>query len=399
MDIAVIGVGMVDSMGSNPDTCWDNILNGVVGMSDSIFYDKETYPVSRIDRVHMTNIDELDISEHFSDKEKSYMDRAFLLGMYATIQSIKDSNIDSTDVSVIFSVSGVMRKLEESVYDNLSRNKRTIPRGILYGMKDNLSSSITRMYGYTGQTATVSNMCASALTALDYAIRTLEDNEYSIVSGTDSFINPFNLYCFQQVGALSTGTEQLTRPFDVARDGFTMGEGACSFVITTKENAIKRGHKIYGIIKGIGGATETTHETDMSLYGIGSRKAIATAIKKSGISYNDIGYINCHATGTVNGDLVEYNIMSELFPNTVAGANKANIGHTMGACGLLETYYTMKALSTGIAPPIVNLHNPIGNGLILPNKPTTINAEYAIKNSFGFGGKSSSLVVQRYVGK
>ena len=397
MDVAVIGVGIADSLGTNTETCWNNLLNGVVGMSDNTCYSRQTHPISKIDRVHTVNTENIDVSDHFSEKERSFMDRGFLLGLYTTMQAIKDSNINSTDVSVIFSISGVMRRLEELVYDNLAKNKRTMPRSLLYGMRDNLSSVITRMYGFTGKTATVSNMCASALTAIDYGIHSLEDNEYCIVSGTDSFINPFCLYCFQQIGALSVGAEQLTRPFDNARDGFTMGEGSASFVITSKENAIKRGHKIYGIIKGVGCATESTHETDMSSDGIGSRKAISTAIKKAGITYNDIGYINCHATGTPNGDLVEYNIIADLFPNRVVGANKANIGHTMGGCGLIETYYTMKALSTGIAPPIANLHNPIGNGLIFPLTPTKIDAEYALKNSFGFGGKSSSIVVQRYV--
>ena len=386
MDIAIIGVGIIDSLGTNKDQCWDNMLNGVVGMSPSKFYDK-------VSSVHNCDIDSIDISSHFTTKERSTMDRAFVLAMHSTLQCINDANVNSTDVSMFVGMNSTMKTLELTAWDTLQKGKRTSPRQMYFAMKDSITSTICRLFGYTGMTSTVSNMCTTSLNALDYACRSLEDSAYSLVVATDSFVLPLDMYVMHTMGALSS--DCLTRPFDKNRNGITLSEGSCAYMLTSLENAKSKNHKIYGIIKGIGHGTEAVHGTDMSTDGIGSRNAINMALRKARLINNDIGYVNCHATGTPQGDVVEYDIISSMFPGIIVGANKANIGHTMGACGLLELFYTMLALNHQVAPPIANLIDSIGSELHLPKTKTSIDARYALKNSFGFGGKSSCVIIEK----
>lgn len=395
MDIAIIGIGIIDSIGSSPDECWNNMTNGVVGMSPSTLSPKEQFPILKVNNVHMVDLDKADVSQFFSPKDKAVMGRGLVLALHSAIQCINDANIASKDVAVVAGVNGNFNTIE--VWTNLENNKRTSPRMMHFAMRDSITATVTKLYGYTGVTSTVSNMCTSSINALDYAVRTINehDNEYALVTGADSFVSALDIYVMQSMQATSTDEHPLSRPFDVSRNGITLGEGACSFMLTSLENAKRNNHKVYGVIKGIGHGTEAIHETNMSTDGIGSRNAINMALRKAKLINNDIGYVNCHATGTPQGDIVEYDIVGSMFPGITVGANKANIGHNMGACGMLELFYTVKALSEQIAPPIANLTNPIGNNIHMPVVKTSINAQYAIKNSFGFGGKSCCVVVER----
>jgi 3-oxoacyl-[acyl-carrier-protein] synthase II len=389
MDIAIVGVGIVDSLGFSPTECWDNMLNGVVGMSPIVG--------SKIKGAHSVDLDRIDVSEFFTDKERQNMDRIFLLSMHSILNCIKDSNINSKDVSMLVGMTGSMKRLELESWDRLLNNKRTAPRQMYFAMRDTITATITRLFGYTGATSTVSNMCVTSISTLDYAVRMLKDNdcEYSLVTGVDSFVHPLDMYVMQSMGATCMDDVPLTKPFDVSRNGITLGEGSCSFMLTSLDNAVTKNHKVYGIIKGIGHGTESKHETDMSADGVGSRDAINMAIRKARLVNNDIGYVNCHATGTPQGDSVEYDIVSSMFPGVIVGANKANIGHTMGACGMLELFYTMCSLNDQCAPPVANLVNPIGHSINIPVIEQPLNARYALKNSFGFGGKSSCVVLEK----
>lgn len=395
MEIAIIGIGIIDSLGSSKDRCWDKMVSGEVGISPSILSPKEKFPIIKVNEVHMVNLDDADISEFFSCKDKSVMGRGLILSLYSSIQCINDAKIDTKNVAVVAGVNGNFNTIE--VWTNLENNKRTSPRMMHFAMRDSITATITKLYGYTGITSTISNMCTSSINALDYAVRTIQecDNEYALVTGADSFVSALDIYVMQSMQATSTDEQPLSKPFDVSRNGITLGEGSCSFMLTSLENAKAKNHKIYGVIKGIGHGTEAVHETNMSTDGIGSRNAIKMALRKAKLINTDIGYVNCHATGTPQGDVVEYDIVSDMFPGVVVGASKANIGHTMGACGLLELFYTIQSLNNQIAPPIANLEDPIGNRITLPQKAIPLNAQYAIKNSFGFGGKSCCVVLER----
>lgn len=392
-DVAIIGVGIVDSLGFTQDQCWENMLAGKVGMSAPV----NQYPISKINSVHSVDLDKIDVSEYFTDKERQNMDRIFLLSMHSILTCIKDSNITSKDVSMFVGMTSSMKRLELESWDRLVNNKRTAPRQMYFAMRDTITSTITRLFGYTGATSTVSNMCTTSISTLDYAVRMLNDNDctYSLVTGVDSFVHPLDMYVMQSMGATCADGQPLTKPFDKNRNGITLGEGSCTFMLTSLENAKLKNHKIYGIIKGIGHGTESTHETDMSTDGIGSRNAINMALRKARLINNDIGYVNCHATGTPQGDAVEYDIVGSMFPGVTVGANKANIGHTMGACGMLELFYTIQTLNNQVAPPIANLLNPIGNLINITMAAQPIETRYALKNSFGFGGKSCAIILEK----
>lgn len=392
-DVAIIGVGIVDSIGFNPKECWENMLNGKVGTS----VPENRHAISKINRVHSVDLTKIDVSEYFTDRERQHMDRIFLLAMHSILNCIKDSNVKSKDVSMFVGMTSSMKRLELESWDRLVNNKRTAPRQMYFAMRDTITSTITRLFGYTGATSTISNMCTTSISTLDYAVRMLNDDDstYSLVTGVDSFVHPLDMYVMQSMGATCTDEQPLTKPFDKNRNGITLGEGSCTFMLTSLENAKAKNHKIYGIIKGIGHGTESTHETDMSVDGIGSRNAINMALRKARLINNDIGYVNCHATGTPQGDAIEYEIVGSMFPGVTVGANKANIGHTMGACGMLEIFYTLQALNNQVAPPIANLLDPLGNLINITMAVQPINTRYALKNSFGFGGKSCAIILEK----
>jgi 3-oxoacyl-[acyl-carrier-protein] synthase II len=392
-DIAIIGIGIVDSLGFTQDECWTNMLSGKVGVSVS----DNPYPISKINSVHSVDLAKIDVSGYFTDKERQNMDRIFLLSMHSILTCINDSNVDSKDVSMFVGMTSSMKRLELESWDRLVNNKRTAPRQMYFAMRDTITSTITRLFEYTGATSTVSNMCTTSISTLDYAVRMLNDDDctYSLVTGVDSFVHPLDMYVMQSMGATCADEQPLTKPFDKNRNGITLGEGSCTFMLTSLENAKAKNHKIYGVIKGIGHGTESIHETDMSTDGIGSRDAIKMALRKAKLINNDIGYVNCHATGTPQGDAVEYDIVGSMFPGVTVGANKANIGHTMGACGMLELFYTLKAINSNQAPMIANLKEPLGNAINILTSTQAINARYALKNSFGFGGKSSCVIIEK----
>jgi 3-oxoacyl-[acyl-carrier-protein] synthase II len=242
--------------------------------------------------------------------------------------------------------------------------------------------------------------CSTGLTGIDYAIKQLEFNDdldAVIVGGADVPIEGFQVYYFQNLGALSLQPAEIaSRPFDKDRSGFVAGEAAGTLIIEPLDKAKARGAKIYGIIKSVGIATAGNNDTAPDKNGDAAKLAVTRAIKQAGIQLADVGYINAHATGTKVGDDIEFYAMRELLPGTTMTANKGQIGHTLAASGIVETIYTVLALRDQISPPTVNLTNPIDVGINIPTKATVIATKYAIKNNFAFGGRAACAVLERY---
>ena len=177
-----------------------------------------------------------------------------------------------------------------------------------------------------------------------------------------------------------------------------MGEGAATMIIEPLSKALARGAKVYGIVRGTGFVTIFDSDTSPDKDGRGAREVVRKAMANAEVKPEDIQLINAHATSTPIGDFIEYDAMSEIFPGRNCVSNKGQVGHTMAGAGILETIYTLQSMRDGVIPPNTNLRNPIGDGLQLPRESKKFDVKYAIKNSFGFGGRNASIVLERYDG-
>jgi len=227
-----------------------------------------------------------------------------------------------------------------------------------------------------------------------------------VAGGAESPINRLSLAGFAACRALSTGfndePKRASRPYDVARDGFVMGEGAGAVVLEEREHALQRGAKILAEIVGYGLSGDAYHITSPAPDGDGGYRSMAAALKRAGIAASDIDYINAHGTSTPVGDEIELGAVERLLGNaagTVAmSSTKSATGHLLGAAGAVEAIFSILAIRDGMAPPTINLDNPSVETAIdlVPHVAQRRKIDIALSNSFGFGGTNASIVFRRH---
>lgn len=402
---AVTGIGIINGLGSTVEENWQNLLAGASAIKEISWPadDPKKFP-----KTHKALTVKVGAPCPVPEFEQSafgghhqYWDPCVKIAVASVRDAIRDANLSSKNVSVVYSTTG--GSLHSRAY--LSRNledgrERILPRQVIQSTLDYTSSVVARMFGFNGGSTSVHSACSTGLVSLDYGIKQLEsDNELDavVVGGADMPLEGFQSYYFQNLGALSMQPADIaSRPFDKNRSGFVAGEAAGALIVETLEKAQARGAKIYGIIRAVGVASAGAHDTAPDKDGDAAKLAVNKAIRLAGIKLTDIDYINAHATGTLAGDDIEFYAMRELFPNRIMAANKGQIGHTLAASGIVETIYTLLALRDQISPPTVNLIDPIDSGMSIPTVATKINANYAIKNNFAFGGRSACAIIERY---
>ena len=222
--------------------------------------------------------------------------------------------------------------------------------------------------------------------------------------GAESVLCPLVIYSLANAKALSRRNDSpstASRPFDVTRDGFVIGEGGGALVLETEEHALARGAKIYAEIRGCGNTDDAYHVTAPHPEGRGAIACMKQAIAEAGINPSDIGYINAHGTATNKGDTVETSSIKKVFGNTLpyVSSTKGATGHMMGAGGITETITCVKAIETGTVPPTINLNevDPECAGIdFVANTAKKTEINFAMSNAFGFGGQNSSIIVGKY---
>jgi 3-oxoacyl-[acyl-carrier-protein] synthase II len=398
---AVTGIGIINGLGETLAENWTNLLAGQTAIKEISW--PEDNP-KKFPKTHKSLTVKIGAPAPIPIYEEmayggiaQHWDPCIKLGIRSVEDAVKDSGIESKNVSVVYSTTGgntvsrgyLTRALEDG-------RERILPRQVIQSTLDYLSGTISRMFEFNGLSTGINAACSTGLLSIDYALRTLEtepDIDAVVVGGADMPIEAYQCYYFQNLGALSN---EPATPFDQNRAGFNAGEGAGCLVIEPLEKAKARGAKIYGLIVGSGVASAGHHDTSPDKDGIAAKTSVARALKSAGITTSDIGYINAHATGTQAGDDIEFYAMRELFPEKTMVANKAQIGHTLAASGIIETIYTLMALKTQTTPPTINLKTPIDSGMSIPTEASAINAKYAIKNNFAFSGRSACIVLKRY---
>ena len=398
---AITGIGIVNGLGSTLEENWSNLLQGKSAIKEISWPEDNPKKFPKTHKGLTVKIGAPAPIPAFEEMAYGGMaqhwDPCIKIAMKSVEDAVKDSNLTSKNVAVVYSTTGgncvsrgyLTRALEDG-------RERILPRQVIQSTLDYVSGTISRYYEFNGLSTGVNAACSTGLLSIDYALRTLEtdpDVDAAVVGGADMPVEAYQSYYFQNLGALSN-TE--SKPFDKNRSGFVAGEGAGCLVIETLEKAKARGAKIYGLIVGSGVASAGHHDTSPDKDGVAAKTAVRRALKSAGIAEEKISYINAHATGTQAGDDIEFYAMRELFPDQTMVANKGQIGHSLAASGIVETIYTVMALKDQITPPTANLQEPIDTGMSIPTKASAINAKYAIKNNFAFSGRSACIVLERY---
>ncbi len=266
-----------------------------------------------------------------------------------------------------------------------------------------LADRLAQRYGCTGSPITLTTACASGASAIQLGVESIRRGERTaaLCVGTDGSINSESLIRFALLSALSTRNdppEEAAKPFSRNRDGFVMAEGAAALVLEHPARARDRGAPVLAWIVGCGEAADTFHRTRSNPDGQAIVRSMSGAIADAGLQPQDIGYINAHGTGTPENDKMEYLGIAEVFgagtERLAVSSNKSMIGHTLTAAGAVEAVATVKSLQEGLLPPTINYREPDPNIAldVVPNAARAQRVEFALSNSFGFGGQNVSLV-------
>jgi 3-oxoacyl-[acyl-carrier-protein] synthase II len=409
--VVVTGLGAITPLGNDVPAFWQNALAGKSGAARITHFDPTLFRTQFACEVKGFNP-----ADHLDRHEIKRTDLFTQYALVASDEAVKDSGfdmekIDPYDVGVIWgSGQGGMKTFEDQVteYAKGDGHPRFNPFFVPKFLSNMASGMISIHKGYMGINYTAVSACATSNTAIMDAFNYIRMGKAKIIisGGSEAPITPASIGGFSSMKAMSHRNDDpatASRPFDVDRDGFVMGEGAGALVLEEYEHAIKRGAKIYGEITGAAMTADAYHMTATHPDGKGAAKAMYFALKEAGITINDVDYLNMHATSTPVGDLSEVNALLSLTNGQTThiqiGATKSMTGHLLGAAGAIEAIICMKAIENQVLPPTINTQNldpAIPAGLrIVPNHAIDHKVNVAMSNTFGFGGHNGIVVFRK----
>ena len=416
--VVITGMGMVGPLGMGVEHSWKRLIAGESGAAR----------VSRIDVSDIASQIACEIprgdgsngtfnpDQWMDPKDQRTVDEFIVYGLAAAGEALRDANWapesheDQTRTGVLVGsgIGGIGGIYDASV-TLLEKGPRRISPFFIPGRIINLASGyISIAHGLKGPNHSVVTACSTGAHAIGDAGRLimLGDADVMVAGGAESPINRLSLAGFCACRALSTGfnetPEKASRPYDRDRDGFVMGEGAGIVVLEALEHALARGAKIYGELVGYGLSGDAYHITSPAEDGDGAFRCMTAALKRAGVSAEDVDYVNAHGTSTPLGDEIELRAVERLLGsrrNSVAmSATKSATGHLLGAAGAIEAIFSVLAIRDGIVPPTLNLDHPSVETSIdlVPHTAKKRKVDIALSNSFGFGGTNASLVFRRY---
>ncbi|TDX86113.1 beta-ketoacyl-ACP synthase II [Epilithonimonas xixisoli] len=407
--VVITGMGAVTPLGNDVDTFWNNILKGESGADTITHFDAEKFKVQFAAEVKNF------APEKYLDKNEIKRSDLFTqFAIYASAEAMKDSgldleNIDPFDIGVIWGTGqGGMETFENEVTEYVSGDgiPRFNPFFVPKLIANMASGMISMKYGLRGINYTTVSACATANTAFMDAFNYIRWGKAKIIvsGGSEAPITQASVGGFSSMKAMSTRNENpkaASRPYDVERDGFIMGEGAGALILEEYEHAKARGVKIYAELIGAAMTADAYHMTAPHPEGIGAAKSMELALQDAEILPEQVDYLNPHATSTPLGDLAELNAITKVFkgsPNLDISATKSMTGHLLGAAGAVEAILCIKAIQNSVIPPTINISNldeniPEGINIITENKEKPINI--AMSNAFGFGGHNSTIIFRK----
>jgi len=408
--VVVTGMGAVTPVGNDVATMWRSLVEGKSGAGPITKFDASTFEVR-----FACEVKGFDALNYMDRKEAKRADQFTQYAVAAAKQAMDDAGFgdrtgyepDNTGV-IIGSGIGGLKIFEEQhdVYRQRGPSKIS-PFFIPMFISDIAAGIVSMQFGAKGPNYATVSACATSAHAIGDAYRTIQygDADVMITGGSEATVTPMAVGGFANMKALSErndSPETASRPFDLTRDGFVMGEGGAVLILEELEHARKRGARIYSEIIGYGATGDAYHLTAPAPNGEGAQRAMKRAMRDAGIEPADVQYINAHGTSTPANDLNETAAIKVVFGDEARHVNvsstKSATGHMLGAAGAVELVISSLAINNCLIPPTINYQTPDPECDLnyTPNKPAKRDVEIAISNSFGFGGHNTTLAVKRF---
>ncbi len=412
--VVITGMGLVTPLGSGVEANWERLLASQSGIRGIQSFDVSDLSCKIAGQVPFGDAasGSFNADDFVSAKDQKKMDRFIVYALAAATQAVKDAGWEPeaeeererTGVIVGSGIGGLQEIYDSSIILHERGPRRISPFFIPAALINLASGNISIRFGFKGPNHSVVTACSTGAHAIGDGARliALDDADVMIAGGAEATISRIGIAGFAASRALSTHfndtPERASRPWDIDRDGFVMGEGSGVVVLEELEHAKKRGARIYAEVVGYGMSGDAYHITAPSEDGSGAFRAMQAALKRAKLNPEDIDYINAHGTSTPLGDEIELRAVKRLFgpaADTVSmSSTKSAIGHLLGAAGSVEAIYCVLALRDQVVPPTLNLDNPSpGCDMdLVPKRAKQRKVRAALSNSFGFGGTNASLV-------
>lgn len=407
--VVITGLGLITPLGIGVESSWKAFIEGRSGIGRITCFDASDLPVQIAGEVK-----DFDPSLYMEQKEIKKMDRFIHFALAASTMAIEDSGLKITDENaervgvIIGSGIGGLPAIEHYHRVYIEKGYRRITPFFIPMLIINLASGqVSIRFGAKGPNSAVATACATGSHAIGDAFRIIQrgDADVIIAGGTESVITPLAIGGFAVMKALSTRNnepERASRPFDIDRDGFVMGEGAGIVVLESLDSAKARGARIYAEIIGYGMTSDAYHITAPAPGGEGAATCMSLALKDAGVLPDVVDYINAHGTSTKYGDEIETAAIKKVFGDhayrLAVSSTKSMTGHLLGAAGGVEAVVTILSIYNDLIPPTINLDNPDPECDLdyVPHKARHRNIDFALSNSFGFGGTNACLLFRKY---
>ncbi len=406
--VVVTGLGIVCPVGNTVDEAWSNILAGKSGITGITRFDASPFS-SQI----AGEVKNFDVARYLSPKEARRVDVFIHYGLAAGIEALNDAgigkqpeNAERVGVNIGSGIGG-LPMIEETHRAVMESGVRKISPFFIPGAIINMiSGNLSIMYGLKGPSLAMVTACTTATHCIGDSARLIEygDVDVMVAGGSESSVCSLGVGGFSAARALSTRNDDpatASRPWDVGRDGFVLGEGAGVLVLEEYEHAKKRGAKIYCELSGYGMSADAHHITAPAEDGEGAARCMVNTLRNAGINIDEVDYINAHGTSTPLGDVAETVAIKRTFGDhakrLAVSSTKSSVGHLLGAAGGVEAVFLALAVRDQIAPPTINLfeQDPQCDLDYVPNAAREMKIDVALSNSFGFGGTNGSVAFRK----
>ncbi|MDA3026166.1 MAG: beta-ketoacyl-ACP synthase II [Actinomycetota bacterium] len=405
--VVVTGLGALTPIGKNVSETWTNALAGKSGII------KISQPWAEGLAAQIAGLVTVDPFEVLDRVSARRMDRSTQLGVIAVKEAWVDAgspDINKERLGVFFGtgIGGLTTVLEQYDILNSRGPDRVNPLTVPMIMPNSAAAMVGLEVGARAGVHSPVSACATSAEAIAGALEMIRNNRADIVvaGGTEACVNRLAIAAFASMRALSTKNNEpqiASRPYDIDRDGFVMGEGAGALILEEEEHALKRGVKIYGVVSGAGMSSDGYHIAAPEPEGAGASRAMVAALNDANAKATDVAHVNAHATSTPVGDIAEYKAMKSALgnalDNVVVTATKSMTGHLLGGAGAVESVFTIMGLKEGLIPPTLNLKNqdPEIKINVAKDEPYKLsaNANFALNNSFGFGGHNVCIAFSK----
>jgi 3-oxoacyl-[acyl-carrier-protein] synthase II len=407
--VVVTGLGLITPVGNTVEQSWKAIQSGQSGISNIEHFDTEKFSTK-----FAGLIKDFDVEAYMPKKEARKMDLFIQYGVAAADQALKDAGLVVTEENAerigvaIGSGIGGLGVIEQNKDHFVKGGPRKIsPFFVPATIINMISGHVSINNGLKGPNIAVTTACTTGTHSIGLGARMIQygDADVMIVGGAEKASTELGMGGFGAARALSTrndSPETASRPWDESRDGFVLGDGAGVLVIEEYEHAKARGATIYAEFVGFGMSGDAYHMTSPPESGAGAALSMKNAIRDAGITAADIQYINAHGTSTPAGDIAETQAVKSVWgdaaKSVMMSSTKSMTGHLLGAAGAIEAIFSVLALKDQVAPPTINLKNPSEGcdlDYVTDGKARPANIEYALSNSFGFGGTNGTLIFKR----